>query len=107
MALIPCPECNRQISDKAANCPHCGNPLTGPADKPQRAALSVETAPGRVVRTEATAKIWKVVQFAGFATCVVGVVMYVGGDRIAGIYTMFLGFVIFIAGRFLGWWKHG
>ena len=27
MALINCPECNKQISDKATNCPHCGFPL--------------------------------------------------------------------------------
>ena len=26
MALISCPECNRQISDRAAACPHCGCP---------------------------------------------------------------------------------
>ena len=24
MALISCPECGKQISDKAATCPHCG-----------------------------------------------------------------------------------
>ena len=27
MALIRCPECNREISDKAAACPGCGYPL--------------------------------------------------------------------------------
>ena len=27
MALIPCPECSRQISDKAAFCPQCGYPM--------------------------------------------------------------------------------
>ena len=27
MALIICPECNREISDKATNCVHCGYPL--------------------------------------------------------------------------------
>jgi len=27
MALIACPECAREISDKAATCPHCGNPM--------------------------------------------------------------------------------
>ena len=27
MALINCPECNREISDKAVTCPHCGYPL--------------------------------------------------------------------------------
>jgi Domain of unknown function (DUF4352)/zinc-ribbon domain len=27
MALINCPECNAQVSDQAAACPHCGMPL--------------------------------------------------------------------------------
>ena len=28
MALIICPECGKQISDKAAACPNCGCPIT-------------------------------------------------------------------------------
>lgn len=28
MALINCPECGKEISDKAAACPHCGYPIT-------------------------------------------------------------------------------
>lgn len=28
MALISCPECGREISDRADSCPHCGCPLT-------------------------------------------------------------------------------
>lgn len=27
MALLPCPECRREISDKAKVCPLCGNPV--------------------------------------------------------------------------------
>lgn len=27
MALINCPECNKEISDKAASCPNCGFPI--------------------------------------------------------------------------------
>ena len=27
MALIRCPECDREVSDIAKNCPHCGFPL--------------------------------------------------------------------------------
>lgn len=35
MALIKCPECGREISDKAAACIHCGFPLTeAKVDKP-------------------------------------------------------------------------
>lgn len=28
MALIDCPECSKEISDKASACPHCGCPVT-------------------------------------------------------------------------------
>lgn len=27
MALIKCPECGKEVSDKAPNCPHCGMPM--------------------------------------------------------------------------------
>jgi uncharacterized membrane protein YvbJ len=27
MALVNCPECGQQVSDKAAFCPHCGYPF--------------------------------------------------------------------------------
>jgi hypothetical protein len=37
MALIPCPDCDGQISDKASACPHCGAPMkkTHKARKPR------------------------------------------------------------------------
>ena len=28
MALIKCPECNHEVSDRAASCPHCGCPIS-------------------------------------------------------------------------------
>lgn len=33
MALINCPECGKEISDKATSCPHCGNPMNQPVSK--------------------------------------------------------------------------
>ena len=33
MALIMCPDCKREVSDKAEACPHCGCPLS---DTPKR-----------------------------------------------------------------------
>ena len=27
MAIIKCPECGKDVSDKARSCPHCGNPI--------------------------------------------------------------------------------
>lgn len=29
MALQPCSECGRDVSTRAANCPHCGAPVSG------------------------------------------------------------------------------
>lgn len=33
MALINCPECGAQISDKALTCPNCGHPMTASQKK--------------------------------------------------------------------------
>ena len=33
MALIKCPECNKEISDKVKTCPYCGYPLKGDNNK--------------------------------------------------------------------------
>jgi len=38
MAIIACKECTREVSDKAASCPHCGVSIAGaPPRKPHRA----------------------------------------------------------------------
>ncbi len=34
MALINCPECGKQVSDKAEQCPDCGLPIN-PTNKPK------------------------------------------------------------------------
>jgi uncharacterized membrane protein YvbJ len=36
MALINCPECNKEISDKAPACPSCGSPITSAEPKYQK-----------------------------------------------------------------------
>ncbi len=41
MALIRCPECGREISDKAVSCPGCGYPL---AEQPDDTARRLEEA---------------------------------------------------------------
>ncbi len=35
MALINCPQCGKQVSDKAPRCPHCGLDMTVPYQPPQ------------------------------------------------------------------------
>ena len=36
MALMNCPECDLQVSDKALFCPHCGFPLKGTKEQKRR-----------------------------------------------------------------------
>lgn len=38
MALIPCPECNAQVSDKAIACPSCGAAPPRPSEPPKSRA---------------------------------------------------------------------
>lgn len=47
MALIKCPECGKEISDKTPSCVHCGYPVTPPPKEPQ--ALEPDSASTRAI----------------------------------------------------------
>lgn len=45
MALINCQECNKQVSDKAASCPHCGAPINSKvSNRSERVKTSEDNA---------------------------------------------------------------
>lgn len=54
MALIDCPECGGQGSDRAPTCPHCGVPI---ADNTAPASALTEPAPSNT-RADATAQAY-------------------------------------------------
>jgi zinc-ribbon domain len=87
MALIPCPDCGKKISDKAPSCPSCGY------------AEQAQTI-------EQTAKTWKAVQ-------ALGVLMIAAGIPIGAIYsywgwpTAIAGVNIWLFGRICAWWENG
>lgn len=47
VALIKCPECGREVSDKAISCPNCGYPIT---QDPLEWAMDFETSPSAQAR---------------------------------------------------------
>ncbi len=58
MALIQCPECNKEISDKVRACPHCGFPFAdkpnGHSDIQQVEIASVNISPKDPAKTKKT-----------------------------------------------------
>lgn len=97
MALIECPECGREVSDRAKACPKCACPV------------------GRQVQTvERTGKAWKLVQLVGAGVSILATVWTVAklsgspeataGPQMVGIL---LGLAAFIVGRIGAWWFHG
>src|SRR4051812_26307303 len=42
MALIPCPNCEQDVSDVAAACPHCASPLLASATRVARITDGIE-----------------------------------------------------------------
>ena len=61
MALINCPQCGKQVSDKAAKCPHCGWILTKLQAEVTASKQNVTTAP--IVKQR---KKWPVFVIIGF-----------------------------------------
>lgn len=47
MALIKCPECSAEISDKATACPKCGNPMAPPERRSEYTEAPAPQAQGK------------------------------------------------------------
>lgn len=91
MPLIKCPECGKEISDKASTCPNCAYPI-------------------HAQTIEATGKKWKRNKVLGIVLIVIGVSGIVSGRRdnvIIGICFFIGGLITYSRARFGAWWYHG
>lgn len=110
MALIKCPECDKQVSDKAAACPACAYPLR---DQPRKPPIGARQP---VHTIEQTGKKWKKTIFtsallalAGFVLMLLGLAAPGGG----GLAPIALGLVMFLVAivmfgyaKVMVWWHH-
>lgn len=98
MALIKCPECGKEISDKALSCPSCAYPI-----KP--------------VVIEATGKKWKGLQLIFSIVFAVGFVWLItkacaidestsSEPSAIPVFMVIIGFLGYIISRIYAWWHH-
>ena len=69
MALIKCPECNKDVSDKISACPHCGYPLNSKPVASQTTNANSEIAPPNYTARRIFAAIVFIVLFI---LCIIG-----------------------------------
>jgi uncharacterized membrane protein YvbJ len=91
MALIPCDECGKEISEKAAACPNCGAPVSGKS--------SVSLDPKSHAKVTRTGAKWEGI---GFILILVGMFMafFTHQEKSLAVGSIVAGFIIFIIGRF-------
>lgn len=105
MALISCPECERQVSDSAQSCPGCGVSISG--------ARQNAAAGARLHTVQETSKRLKLHQLGAIAVFVVGVTwLFAGFGNETGqpsgfaILLTAVGTIWYCVARFRVWWHH-
>jgi glycerol dehydrogenase-like iron-containing ADH family enzyme len=73
MALISCPECDKQVSSVAIACPSCAYPLA--------ATDTALSQPKTVVTTQSTSKYFKAIQLLGVVCILIGMVSCSSGSE--------------------------
>ncbi len=103
MALIKCPECRGDVSDKAAACPRCGYPIGRTAGGPRSVQIIEKTGRG-----------WKAVRVLGWLLIFGGVLVLRAGRAThassrppIGWWITGAGIACLITSKAGAWWYHG
>jgi uncharacterized membrane protein YvbJ len=109
MALIKCPECGTEVSDKAEKCPRCAYPL--------QTGGSRETKNVKVTEVQMTSKKHKKRYVWAALAAVLGVILVFSGlnnssettspSFIIGLILIAFAVVYSIIVRAIRWWSHG
>lgn len=103
MALIACPDCRNEVSDKASSCPKCGHPIA-PSPPPLPPPPS-PAAPPQLI--EQTSKGFKGLQAFGCLGMFVGLIMGCSRKPEYGVVLFLLAAVVWIFAVIGAWWEHG
>lgn len=100
MALIKCEECGKQVSNRAASCPNCGNPFYDNEDQ--------------VTTIQLQKKKWKLQKLLAVSFLIVGWILMMkglfgGSHEMGGFggFLLFVGFIWAIVAKLGSWWSTG
>ena len=91
MSLITCPDCKKEVSDKAPNCPGCGRPMASFSSK----SIQTRRKGGKYEG------IGFLLIFAGIVTCFFAGTFGGYNTGLVGALLIIFGFIIFLGGRFM------
>lgn len=92
MAIVNCSECQKEVSDKAGVCPHCGNPM-----QTTTTTININTPDTVKVEPVLVSKEWKKVKMIGWFVSIGGLFL-VGFLNGIGSNLWSLGVIIVIVG---------
>ena len=98
MPLINCPECNKEVSSLASECPNCAYPIAGGG--------STQASGGKIQTVEQTGKKYKLQKLLSALLILAGWIVIYGGGGYGGTMIA-IGVIWFCITAFISWWHHG
>lgn len=95
MALLKCPDCETEVSDKAEICPKCAYPISKQGE-----------AINRVQTIEKTSKNLKLQSLIGAILILIGFWLFFSGSSGLSLLFLFIGIIIVVVARVQIWWYH-
>lgn len=105
MALIPCPECGREVSTQAPSCPHCGNPITAVSGTGRPLTTIQETSKPLKLQIVISVAMF-VVGFVWFWVLVSDEAYNTETPSVVPYALVTIGLIWFIVTKIRIWWHH-
>ena len=95
MAMIKCPECGTEVSDKAEKCPKCAYPIQ-----------STQTEEKTQTIQQTSKKLKKHIIFSVLALIVGVIFLFIKSISWLGVLLIIVGIAWYIITKFNIWWRH-
>ena len=102
MALIKCPECQNEISNRALSCPNCGMPVDDAPKDIDKTTTIQETS--KALKEHIVYSV--IIIIGGMLFFIIGAVTYRQAMIPIGVILFIIGAIWFVATKINIWWHH-